>query len=278
MDDHSQKLPTIVTRRHVVRRLDPPGPLTTGAAAPATRFHNTLQPKSAFWRTQTESLRLASDSLAQLRSIDQGVGGLSEQVGALKFPSAIGVTTSMIAADAQVFGRLTVAVEKVAANVAQPKDGCSELDTLTPRAFSLVARLTTLAAHLMDRDDVSATSTLQKLDQDAGLIAEAHDLLAQSGLDDVLLPFASAFDRDPFTALAASPSTDRSPPVFAELQERAALLLAIKCIVATGGLEGPAGDWPPVSPTPSPSPAPAPPSGDPASTAASQTRTKQRHG
>jgi hypothetical protein len=278
MDDHSQKLPTIVTRKRIVRRLDTPGALTTGAAAPAARFHETLQPKSAFWRAQTESLRLADASLAQLHSIDQGVGGLSAQVGELEFPSAIGVTTSMSAADAQVFGRLTVAVEKVADNLAQPKDGCGELDTLTPRAFSLVARLTTLAAHLMDRDDVSATSTLQKLDQDAELIAQAHDLLAQSGLDDVLMPFASAFDRDPFTTLATSPSTDRSPPVFAELQERAALLLAIKCIVATGGLEGPASDWPPTSPAQSPSPTPSPPSGDPTNAAAGQTRTKQRHG
>jgi hypothetical protein len=251
----TRHLPVVALRQRIVRQLPAPDAATAPQQLPP--LHQTLVPKSAFWRARVDSLRFADDSLGELRKIDSGVLAVSSQVGGLKFPSTFDVTTKMSAADAQVLDRLTTAVEKVADTLAHPRVDCARLVSLTPRAFSLVARLTTLAAHLMDRHDVSASSTLLKFDQDRELIADAHDLLEASALDDVLLPFQSAFDRDPFETLAKSPGTDRSPAVFEELQQRAGLLLAIKCMVATGGLDGPAGDWPPLEPAPAPAPAPA---------------------
>jgi hypothetical protein len=248
-DQHAHNQPVTVVRQRIVRKLLPANVPTTGTVAPPGLQH-TLQPRSAFWRAQTESLRLADASLTQLHKINLGVTDVSDRVGALTFPSALAVTTTMSAADAQALNRMTVAVERVADNLTRPRGECAELAKLTPRGFALIARLNTLAAHMMDRNDVSATSTLQKLDDDQALIADVQALLEDAGLDETTVPFTATFDRDPFAALARSADTDRSPPVFEALQERAALLLAIKCIVATSKLDGEAPDWPPQPPVP----------------------------
>lgn len=248
-EQHLHNQPVTVARRRIVRELLPATvPATSAAATP--QLHHTLQPRSVFWRAQTESLRLADASLTQLHKINLGVTDVSDRVGGLTFPSALAITTTMSDADALVLKRMTVAVEKVAENLTRPRGECAEMAKLTPRGFALIARLNTLAAHMMDRNDVSAASTLQKIDDDQALITEVQTLLEDAGLDETTVPFTAAFDRDPFATLALSPNTDRTPAVFEALQERAALLLAIKCIVATSKLEGEAPDWPPQPPVP----------------------------
>ena len=121
----TRHLPALAQRQRIVRQLQ--GSIAAPAPLPPPSLHKTLVPKSAFWRARVDSLRFAEGSLDELRSIDSGVLAVSGQVGALKFPSAIDVTTKMSAADAQVLGRLTMAVEKVADTLAKPKGDCAEL-------------------------------------------------------------------------------------------------------------------------------------------------------
>jgi hypothetical protein len=240
--------PAPSTRTRVVRMLP--------AAAPTTAAVVVSQPpkvpQSAFWRARLEDLRLAQASLTKLGDIDKSVVEVGGKVGEIEFPAALSVTTSMSTLDKQTFDRLTDAIVTVAKSMNHPGGDCAKLVTMSPAAFTLVARLTTLASHLMDRHDVSARSTLEKFDLDAELIGEARAMLEASGLDDVLPPFQGAFYRPPFDELAKKDETNRSPEVFAELQERAALLLALKCLVATG-LDGNSAEWPPQPPVPPPS-------------------------
>lgn len=243
----------VAAPRRMVRQLPLPAP------APAPAQVTVEQPRSAFWRARKREIeldQLTAERLLDIKSgigsVSTGVGDVASSLGSLHFPNSLAVTTTMSSHDAHVLGRLTAAVEKVAKTFAEPH-ACAELSTLSPRAFSLVARLTTLTAHLMDRDDVSASSTLRKLDADRDLIAEARERLIQSRID-ALEAFDSAFAACPFDQLANT-SDDRSKLVYDELQERAAMLLAIKCLVATTQFDDTtADDWPPHAPPPTAGP------------------------
>lgn len=210
-------------------------------------FHEALQPRSTFWRARVEDLRFANDNLSELRNINTGVDDVLTKVGSIQFPTSIGVTMTMSPEDA-VIDRMVTAVEKIAKTLPGRGGDCAELTTMSPSAFVLVARLTTLASHLMDRRDVSAGSTFDKLANESELINDVRRLLQESKLD--LLPhFDSAVDPKPFDT--PDRNNDRSHWVFDELQKRAAVLLAIKCLVATQ-LEGDSPEWPPQAPTPGP--------------------------
>lgn len=235
-------------RQRVVRRLDAPAPAAPGSlAAPDSAQHDwfdRLHPRSVFWRAQKENWQTSDASLAQLNELNDGLGTLSGQVSGIRFPTTLGVTTAMSAADAQVVERLAVAVETLAQQGGDDTD-CSNLETLTPRSFSLVARLAVLATHLMDRKEVSASSTVKTFSRDAKLIDEVRKLLDLYQAEDVHEAFESVFDPDPFETWAQKAETDRAPEVYEELQQRAAMLLAIQCLVATQALDGEAPDWPP---------------------------------
>jgi hypothetical protein len=238
----------------VVRRLPAapaaPAPVAPSVAVPSSSppFLVTLQPRSTFWRARKLDLEQGESTLQALSAINAGVGGVSSQIGGLQFPTSVGVTTTLSTADAAVIQRLAEAVESVADVLATDRGGsCAELSTLSNAAFSLVARLTTLTAHMMDLKDVSASSALKKLEGDARLIDTVRHQIGAAGLDKASELFDLAIDPETLRKLAGGRSTDRSPAVYLELNKRAALLLAVKCLVATALRKGDAPDWPPGS-------------------------------
>lgn len=225
--------------------IDAPAPL---AAAVASR-----PPRSLFWRVRAYELHLAELNLLAAQgvktSVDAlkgGLDGIAERVGQVQFPATLSVQTTRSAADAAVEERKATAAEEIADAIeSRFEDSCAGVASLSPAAYALIARITALAAHLMDRSDVTAQSTLDHFDRDAGLIGEVSELLWQRQLDDGVQVLARVYQREPFASLAGDPATNCAPEVYAELQRRAALLLSLKCLVATRIGEGEAPDWPP---------------------------------
>ncbi|MCR5885857.1 hypothetical protein LRS03_24560 [Rhizobacter sp. J219] len=135
--------------------------------------------------------------------------------------------------------RLVVAAEKQATNTEPRRDTCSARVDMSNLAFTVVARMNTLATYLMDRHDVTFDLVLQKLlDPSTGvLVNEIEALLAVD--DPAAVRALDLLHR----ALDAQTFRKNAPnDLFGELNRRAAWLLAAKCEVA--GLEGTAADWP----------------------------------
>lgn len=216
---------TAAARGRVVHRLVP-APSTTPAPAPVP-----LSPaivigpaRSAFWQNRIESLAIERAELTELVAIKDGVGALNQSLGS----------------------------------------SCATRSDMSDQAFTVIARLTTIAAALMDRQNVTLDSVLDKLTDPSlsVLVAEVHALLPGAAFDHALDLLDRAVDPAPFSLWAQQrvPQTDLR--IYDELNRRAALLLAAKCEVATTATDI-ASDWPPIgvvppAPTPTTPPAPAP--------------------
>lgn len=197
----------------------PPAPVPAPTPAP---WFEAVRPQSLFWRARVADLRIAHQSLFELRGIDAGVSAI--------------VTNSV------------------------RTDPCTSLQTLTPLSFSIVARLSSLSTLLLDRHDVSASTVLAKFEKYHEEIDETRSLLetleAADELEHAVEPFEEAFDPQAFEGWVRV-QNERSPQVYEELQHRAALLLGVQCRVACAALDGDAPDWPPqIEPTPSTGSAP----------------------
>lgn len=205
---------------------------------------NALQPKSTFWAARKLELQLQAVSAAKLEDLNNHVEDVGDKVATLQFPTALNVTAALGTDDHALLQQSTDAIKEIA-TVAQAAQGgeCGRLARVSNLGFFVIARLTTLAAHLMDLHHVSAQTVLDKLTDDDELIGEIKGLLAQ------LPPAAAIFDSvvDPrFFADLVHAGDDDSPTVFDELNRRAAHLVAVKCLVATRIGEGDTqGHWPP---------------------------------
>jgi hypothetical protein len=120
-------------------------------------------------------------------------------------------------------------------------------------AFTIVARLTTLAARLMDRNTVTLDSVIAKLTdaENLRLVGDIDTLLSGTQADAAAALLRRAVDVEPFAQWLKDGASQDDPRLYNELNSRAALLLAAKCLVATT-VDGYATDWPPSQPMPSP--------------------------
>lgn len=222
----------------VVRKLTPgvaPAPSPTAVAIAIGT------PRSAFWQDRTALYRQGQKQLSALDNI-------KEQVGNLGFPASLSVTTSMDESDAVLLTRGVVAMETLATRAGQwgpgTHESCASIEKLSDLAFSLVARITTLSAHLMDLKDVGVSSVIDKLSRNAGLIDQIQHALMALDTKEALALFLRAVDPEPFLSWQKAKRDEHLPELFVELNRRAAGLLATKCLVASQ-VEGEDPNWPP---------------------------------
>ncbi|HEX6704958.1 MAG TPA: hypothetical protein VF169_09380 [Albitalea sp.] len=206
-------------------------------------FIEQLRPRSAYWRARKLELQLSAFHVAGLESIHAGVTQVAEKVGGVQLPAALQVTTQSAPEDRAIAQQGADALVDIAEAANRSQGGeCSALPTLSNLAFALIARLTTLTAHLMDMHEVTLESVLEKLHGDVGLRDELERRLEAVNLHPAAQALHSALDPARFEALKNATSEE----LFAELNECAATLLAIKCQIATTLRDGSApGEWPP---------------------------------
>lgn len=195
--------------------------------------------RSAFWDHQNVRLRVEKQQLSALGALKTGLTNIDTRIGGIGLPANISVTTHTSEADAALLKRLVEAAEKQAANTEPPRETCADREDMSNLAFTVVARMNTLATHLMDRQDVSFETVIEKL-LDAGTVVLIDEIEALLAVDDDAAESAlellhRALDLETFRKNAPN-------DLFGELNRRAALLLAAKC--AASGVEGPADDWP----------------------------------
>lgn len=209
--------------------------------------------RSAFWRARALELQLAAQHAAELRSVSTGVGGIGASVGGLKFPESMTVQTKWSPDDLEVQRSAANALGQIAKFSAAQSEGCGTLSTISNRAFVIIAKLTTLASFLMDRGgDVTPDSVGKLLGRYVDLIGDIEKRLQETELEEAVLMLHAA------TELKSLEGLKPDDAFFAELNHRAALLLGLKCLVATRLRDGEApGEWPPGQPT---EPQPEPPS------------------
>jgi hypothetical protein len=258
----------------VVRRLvgaAPPAP----APAPAPKPTITVGPaRSPFWQNRIDTLDTERRQLSELKALKGGVTSIDKTIGGFSLPTSFSVTTQMSATDAALVRRSVEAAEQLADNTRPRPDSCVARGDMSDLAYTVVARLTTLAASLMDRRDVTLDSVLAKLvDRTTRtLVADVTALLAGTPAGNALALLNRAIDVQPFEQWQKAGVPQDDPRVFAELNRRAALLLAAKCEVA-GSAIGAAADWPPAS---APTPAPGTPGAAPAAPAAPARKARAR--
>lgn len=182
--------------------------------------------RSAFWGHQNARLRVEKKQLSAIGELKTGL-------------TSISVTTHASEADAALLKRLVEAAEKQATNTEPLHETCADREDMSDLAFTVVARMNTLATHLMDRQDVTFDSVIGKL-LDAGTVVLVDEIEALLAVDDPAAEGAlellhRALDLESFRKNAPN-------DLFGELNRRAALLLAAKC--EASGVEGEADDWP----------------------------------
>jgi len=179
----------------------------------------------------------------------QGLATSLATLATRQLPESFSITASLAPTEAAQFERAVKALEALA-DCCQQR-GCQVKETLSNRAFSIIARVTMLRAHLMDRHGVTLDSVLEKLaDLDAELIADIATLLDTADAAEARKLLERATDLEPFRRWRDRKVAQDDPHIYAELNRRAALLLAVECLVAHG-VEGEApGDWPPPPPAP----------------------------
>jgi hypothetical protein len=220
----------------------PPTPVNIGPAL------------SAFWQDRLDTLATERDELAtsraqlqELHAMGLSVTGIGNRIDKISVPTEFTVTTKMSAADTALATRGVEATERLAENTKPPPpDTCAVREEMSDLAFTIVARLTTLAARLMDRNDVTLDSVISKLKdaENQQLIVEIDKLLSDIQATAAATLLQRAVNVQPFLQWATEQLPQHDPKLYAELNRRAALLLAAKCLVATK-VVGTASDWPP---------------------------------
>lgn len=236
----------------VVHRLVVPAPVPSPVpAAPSVG-----PARSPFWQNRLDTLETERSQLAELQALKGGVNAIDSAISGISLPASFNVITQMSAADAALIQRGVEAAEQLADNTKPQPDTCAARDDLSDLAYTVIARLTTLAGALMDRQSVTLDSVLAKLaDRNNVLLAnEVGTLLAGTAATEALALLTRALDPVPFSLWVQQGVPQDDPRVYDELNRRAAFLLAAKCVVATT-VTGPALDWPPPPPTPTPTPA-----------------------
>jgi len=227
----------------------PPSPVDIGPAL------------SAFWQNRLDTLATERDDLAtsraqlqELRAMGLSVTGIGDRIDNLSVPTEFTVTTQMSTADSALIARGIEAAEKLADNTKPPlPDTCATREGMSNLAFTIIARLTTLAARLMDRNDVTLDSVIGKLTdgENLRLIADTDSLLSGTQADAAAALLRRAVDVQLFAQMRKDGAAQDDPRLYDELNSRAALLLAAKCLVAST-VAGSANDWPPPSAPPIP--------------------------
>lgn len=264
----------------LVRRLGPRNePPNAGAPPDPTAVG---EPQSPIWRNWITVSGQASEGVALLTDLNQGVGKLLEPLNALSGRAQFSVTTTQSAQDAaatlraidglhdvrdavkglvegidqllqplQEVAKVVRSIDDVAEAIAKccgEEGGCAPVSELSNLAFSMLSRLCTLRSHLMDRHDVDLGSVLDKLtDHDEKLIAQIAGLLQTPGLERAASLFREVVDIEPFSSWKQAGVDPRDARVYNELNARTAKLLAVECEVAHR-VRGEAGDWPPPPP------------------------------
>lgn len=272
-------VPIFVTpaQGRVVHRLTVPAPVPAPPGAPApTPGVNVGPARSPFWQNRLDALEIERDQLAELTALKGGVGKIDTAIGKFSLPTSFSITTQMSATDAALVQRGVTAAEQLANNTKPRPDSCAARGDMSDLAFTVIARLTTLAAALMDRKSVTLNSVLARLTGAATrtLVADVGTLLAGTPSANALTLLGRAVDPMPFSLWLQQGVAQTDPRVYAELNRRAALLLAAKCEVATTAT-GSASDWPPLAPAPTPTPAPAPTPAIAAAPAAKKARSRK---
>ena len=213
---------------------------------------------SAFWQNRLDTLATERDDLAtsqaqlqELRAMGLSVTGIGNRIDKLSVPTEFNVTTQMSVADSALIARGIKAAEKLADNTKPPTpDTCTTREGMSNLAFTIIARLTTLAARLMDRNDVTLDSVISKLSdgENLSLIADTDTLLSRTQADAAAALLRRAVEVQPFAQMLKDGAAQDDPRLYDELNSRAALLLAAKCLVATT-VDGSASDWPPPVPS-----------------------------
>lgn len=248
--------PVFVTpaQGRVVHRLTVPAPAPVpalpGAPALAPAI-NVGAARSPFWQNRLDTLDTERRQLVELTALKGGVTAIDTAIGNFSLPTSFSVTTQMSAADTALVQRGVVAAEQLASNTKPRPDSCVARDDMSNQAYTVIARLTTLAAALMDRKGVTLGTVLAKLTDAATrtLVADVTTLLAGTPSASALALLGRAVDPVPFSQWLQQGVAQTDPRVYAELNRRAALLLAAKCEVATTATGG-APDWPPSPPPP----------------------------
>ncbi|MBX3625282.1 MAG: hypothetical protein KF892_09745 [Rhizobacter sp.] len=236
----------------VVRRLvgaaapaPAPAPKPTVAVGPA---------RSPFWQNRIDTLDTERRQLSELKVLKGDISSIDKAIGGLRLPTSFSVTTQMSATDAELLRRSVTAAEQLADNTRSRTDSCVSRGDMSDLAYTVIARLTTLAVPLMDRRNVTLDSVLARLGDPTTrtLVADVGRLLAGTPAANALVLLSRAVDLQPFEQWQKAGAPQDDPRLFAELNRRAALLLAAKCEVAATA-SGAAPDWPPVpkaAPTP----------------------------
>lgn len=245
--------------RVVNRLLAPlPAPVITPwpAAAPVAATTVPIGPaRSPYWQnrldtlaTEREALSTNQAQLLELQGVGHSVDGIGDRIAHFALPTQFTVTTQMSAADTALLTRGVAAAETLAGNSRPPADSCVAREDMSDLAFTIIARLTTLAARLMDRDDVTLDSVIGKLKaaENLRLIGDIETLLSGTPADAAATLLRRAVDVRPFEQWLQDGASQDDPRLYDELNSRAALLLATKCLVATQ-VDGVATDWPPPS-------------------------------
>jgi hypothetical protein len=255
--------PVFVTpaQGRVVHRLTVPAPLPAppGGASSGVPINGVGPARSPFWQNRLDALDTERRQLAELKALKSGVTSIDTTIGGLSLPASFSVTTQMSAADTALVQRGVVAAEQLATNTKPRPDSCASRGDMSDQAYTVVARLTTLAASLMDRKGVTLNTVLAKLTGTAmrTLVADVTTLLAGTPSASALTLLGRAVDPAPFSLWSQQGVSQTDPRVYAELNRRAALLLAAKCEVATTAT-GTAIDWPPPPVAAPPTSAPVP--------------------
>ncbi len=254
----------------VVKRLQVAAPAPASApAAPSVG-----PARSTFWQNRLDTLKVERDQLAELAALKGGVSSIDTAIGGFSLPTSFSVTTQMSASDSALVQRGVAAAEQLANNTRPRPDSCAARGDMSDEAYTVIARLTTLAAALMDRKGVTLSTVLAKLTDAATrtLVADVTTLLVGTASANALTLLTRAVDPTPFTQWLQQGVSQTDPRIYAELNRRAALLLAAKCEVATTAT-GAAIDWPPPPPVAT---APAPTPGVPAVPSAGPIAKKAR--
>lgn len=209
-------------------------------------------PRSPFWEHQYRVLAETKAQVAELKTLQGGLTVIGGKIDTIGGRSHFTVTTGLDQAGTELLTRGIDAVEKLVTNTTPPPpDTCATRDDMSDLAFAIVARLNTLASYLMDRHDVSLDSVIDKLTDPGNieLIKETRELILQAQAPVTAELLRRAVDPSLFQQWQKQGGQPDDSKFFDEVRQRAALLLAAKCQVATM-VTGAADDWPPPAPTP----------------------------
>jgi hypothetical protein len=183
------------------------------------------RPKSRHWHKGKLDSQLAALSVA-------GIDGVTQAVGGVQFPTELSIEAKLGEAVTTPLDRSAGALEDIVSFVLRGQSGeCGVLATISDGAFLIVAKLTTLTAYLMDREQASDESIANLIEKYDGLIREIAALLESAGLKAALPTLAQVTDLKSLRGL-------KGEAFNAEMNHRAALLLGLKCLVATRVRDG----------------------------------------